>query len=62
MPDYGKVLGMSAFALEECGAYEEAERRGRRAVEIDPTDIWATHAVAHVMEMTGRQRDGIVMG
>ncbi len=59
VPDYGKVLGMSAFALEECGAYEEAERRGRRAVEIDPTDIWATHAVAHVMEMTGRQRDGI---
>ena len=59
VPDHGKVLGMSAFALEECGAYDEAERRGRRAVEIDPTDIWATHAVAHVMEMTGRQRDGI---
>ena len=59
VPDYGKVLGMSAFALEECGAYDEAERRGRRAVEIDKTDIWATHAVAHVMEMTGRQRDGI---
>ena len=57
--DYGKVLGMSAFALEECGAYDEAERRGRRAVEIDGADIWATHAVAHVMEMTGRQRDGI---
>ena len=59
VPDFGKVLGMSAFSLEECGAYDEAERRGRRAVEIDPTDIWATHAVAHVMEMTGRQRDGI---
>ena len=59
VPDYGKVLGMSAFALEECGAYDEAERRGRRAVEIDGADIWATHAVAHVMEMTGRQRDGI---
>ncbi len=59
VPDYGKVLGMSAFALEECGAYDEAERRGRRAIEIDPADIWATHAVAHVMEMTGRQRDGI---
>ena len=59
VPDYGKVLGMSAFALEECGVYDEAERRGRRAVELDGTDIWATHAVAHVMEMTGRQRDGI---
>ena len=59
VPDFGKVLGMSAFAFEECGAYEEAERSGRRAVEIDRADIWATHAVAHVMEMTGRQRDGI---
>ena len=59
VPDYGKVLGMSAFALEECGAYEEAERRGRRAVEIDGADLWGTHAVAHVMEMTGRQEEGI---
>ncbi len=59
VPDFGKVLGMSAFAHEECGAYDEAERRGRRALEIDRTDIWAAHAVAHVMEMTGRHRDGI---
>ena len=59
VPDYGKVLGMSAFALEECGAYEEAERRGRRAVEIDGADLWGTHAVAHVMEMTGRPEEGI---
>ena len=59
LPDYGKVLGMSAFALEECGAYERAERHGRRAVEIDRADLWGTHAVAHVMEMTGRQEEGI---
>ena len=32
---------------------------GRSAVEIEPRDGWAQHAVAHVMEMQSRQRDGI---
>ncbi len=59
VPDYGYVLGMASFAREECGAYAEAESAGRRAVEINPADVWAVHAVAHVMEMQGRQRDGI---
>ncbi len=59
VPEFGKLLGMSAFALEEAGAYAEAERRGRRAVDIDPTDLWSCHAVAHVFEMTGRRREGI---
>jgi len=59
IPGYGYLLGMLAFGLEECGDYREAERTGRRAVEIHPGDHWATHAVAHVMEMEGRHRDGI---
>lgn len=59
VPDYGKVLGMSAFALEECGIYAEAEARGRRAMEIDPEDLWSCHAVSHVLEMTDRAQDGI---
>lgn len=58
-PGYGYVLGMQAFGLEENGEYEEAERVGRRAVEIHPADAWATHAVAHVMEMQGRHKEGI---
>jgi tetratricopeptide (TPR) repeat protein len=58
VPGYGFVLGMHAFGLEECGDYREAEAAGRRAVELHRNDCWAIHAVAHVMEMEGRQRDG----
>lgn len=60
MPGYHAILGMQAFGLEEMGDYTRAERLGRTAVEIEPRDGWAQHAVAHVMEMQSRQRDGIV--
>lgn len=59
VPGHGYVLGMHAFGLEETGNYRAAELEGRRAVDINPGDIWAVHAVAHVMEMQGRQREGI---
>jgi hypothetical protein len=32
---------------------------GRRAIDLEPLDCWAHHAVAHVMEMQGRAEDGI---
>ena len=56
---YGLLLGMHAFGLEECGDYGRAEVAGRRALELEPDDCWARHAVAHVMEMAGRQEEGI---
>lgn len=59
MPGYHALLGMHAFGLEETGAYEAAEAQGRLAVEYEPRDGWAWHAVAHTLEMRQRQRDGI---
>jgi tetratricopeptide (TPR) repeat protein len=49
---------MYAFGLEETGEYERAERAALRALEIDEGDVWAVHAMAHVLEMQGRQKEG----
>ena len=59
VPAHGFVLGMHAFGLEESGEYALAEKQGRKAVETNGQDGWAVHAVAHVMEMEGRARDGL---
>lgn len=59
VPGAGFVFGCYAFGLEESGDDAQAERFGRRAVELNPADIWAAHAVAHVLEMQGRQREGV---
>lgn len=58
-PLAGYVAGCYAFALEERGFYADAERTGRRAVALSPRDAWGRHAVAHVLEMTGRAEEGI---
>lgn len=59
VPYYGFLLGMGAFGYEEAGDYDKAEAMGRRAVEIEPRDSWAVHAVAHVMQMQGRWEENI---
>lgn len=59
LPGYAYVLGMHAFGYEESNQYPEAERAGRRAVELSGDDSWAVHAVAHVMEMQGRIAEGL---
>lgn len=59
MPGYHAIIGMHAFGLEEMSDYARAEAQGRAAVELEPRNGWAWHAIAHVMEMQCRTRDGI---
>lgn len=58
-PERGFLLGMLAFGLEETRWYERAEQEGLAALDQDPADVWALHAVVHVHEMRGDARRGL---
>lgn len=58
-PAYHAVLAMLAFGLEECGHYAAAEGAARRALELEPRDRRALHALLHVHEMQGRAEEGL---
>ncbi len=53
------VHGMIAFGHEQCHLLAEAESAARRALQIEPSDPWAHHALAHVMLTQGRVDEGI---
>lgn len=59
LPGFGFVQSMLAFGLEEAGAYGRAEALARAAVARNPKDVWGIHAVGHVLEMQGRDAEGI---
>ncbi len=59
IPGYHALLGMHAFGLEETGDYAQAEKQGRKAVELERRDTWAWHAVAHAFEMRNQPQEGL---
>jgi hypothetical protein len=58
-PGYGILTSFYGFGLEELGDYTKAEDVSRHAAELEPYGYWPQHAVSHVLEMTGRPRDGL---
>jgi tetratricopeptide (TPR) repeat protein len=58
-PLRGFLLGCHAFALEETGAYAEAEAAGLEGLACAPDDAWGLHAVAHVHDMRAESARGI---
>ncbi len=54
-PNWAFIAGQHSFALEEAGQYAQAEQIGWQALEQDPLDLWALHALAHVYESTDNQ-------
>lgn len=58
-PGRGFALGCYAFALEETGAYAEAEQHARDALAENEADVWAYHALLHVLTMQDRTRAGL---
>ena len=58
-PGYHALLSMLAFGLEECGEYGRAQEIALHALELEPRNVRAHHAVVHVLEMQGRSQEGI---
>jgi tetratricopeptide (TPR) repeat protein len=57
--EYGYVLGMYAFGLEETGDYDRASALAHKSLELVPDNAAAIHVIAHVLEMRGPPEKGI---
>jgi len=61
LPEAGDIAyahGMIAFGYEQCHLLDRAEAAARRAMELQPDEAWAHHAIAHVMLTEGRVAEG----
>ena len=59
LPGRASVLAMQAFAGVENAESARAEAAAYSALEIDPRDARAHHAMAHVLEMGNRHGEGV---
>ncbi|MBB3176192.1 tetratricopeptide repeat protein [Variovorax sp. Sphag1AA] len=59
LPGYHTILSMHAFSLEESGEYARAQDVALSALELDPHDARAHHAMAHIFEMTEQPDAGV---
>lgn len=62
LPGSGQVAqmhGMLAFAYEQCHLLPEAEASARQALQLEPREPWAQHALAHVLLTESRIEEGL---
>jgi tetratricopeptide (TPR) repeat protein len=57
--EHGLSAGLLSFALEEVGRFDEAIDAGTAALAVDPDDLWARHALAHVYESLQRHDEAV---
>ncbi|MEO0402310.1 MAG: tetratricopeptide repeat protein [Pseudomonadota bacterium] len=56
--DIAYAHGMLAFGFEECHLLEDAEGAARHALDLDPSEPWAHHALAHIYLTRGQVAEG----
>jgi tetratricopeptide (TPR) repeat protein len=56
--DIAYAHGMIAFGYEQCHLLDHAETAAHRAMDLNPAEPWAHHAIAHVMLTQGRISEG----
>jgi tetratricopeptide (TPR) repeat protein len=57
--EYGYLLAMYAFGLEETSDYDRVLAMARKSLEFVPDNAAAIHVIAHVLEMRGPPEKGI---